>query len=478
MTPLTKRRILIIDDQDSIHDDYRKIICPARPRQTSLDDVEAELFGAAPEENLDWDIYEIDSAYQGQDAAAMVEQSLREGRPYAVAFVDIRMPPGWDGIKTVRRLWELDPEILVVLCSAYSDYTWDDIDRELGRTDRFLILRKPFDNVEVRQCAAALAERWTVARADALTGLLNRRVFEEHLRREWAHSLRHECPLACVMLDLDFFKSINDNHGHGAGDQTLMAVAGLIEKAARPGDTVCRFGGEEFCVLMPNADEEQAAAWADEVRRQVAASPVCAAHKPIPVTVSGGVPSLNAAAFLQEDLVAQADAALLAAKQAGRNRILRWTELSATEEDDQRVRRYAELFAGLTAGDLMVSPVECLRLEATVGEATELFLQSGFNAAPVTDDEGLLVGILTERDIVEALGVPNGWSNAVREVMTPRVIQYEPSTPADVIFKFLCRVKLRRVVIADQGRPVGMVSCNSFLRWFCDSHDKQLTCNS
>ncbi len=94
----------------------------------------------------------------------MVEKSLAEGRPYAVAFVDIRMPPGWDGIQTVREIWSIDPEILIVLCSAYSDYSWDDIVAQLGRTDRFLILRKPFENVEVRQCAAALTERWLISR--------------------------------------------------------------------------------------------------------------------------------------------------------------------------------------------------------------------------------------------------------------------------------------------------------------------------
>jgi DNA-binding LytR/AlgR family response regulator len=99
------------------------------------------------------DLYEVDSAFQGRDAVTLVEKALSEGRPYAMAFVDIRMPPGWDGIRTVRQIWAIDPEILIVLCSAYSDYAWEDIVRELGRTDRFLILRKPFDNIEVRQCA-------------------------------------------------------------------------------------------------------------------------------------------------------------------------------------------------------------------------------------------------------------------------------------------------------------------------------------
>ena len=167
MAAINKRRILIIDDQEAIHDDYRKIICPVSRGNDALSEVESQLFGDSAKPQDTADLYQVDSAFQGRDAVTMVEQSLAEGQPYAVAFVDIRMPPGWDGIHTVRRIWEIDPEILIVLCSAYSDYAWEDIVRELGRTDRFLILRKPFENVEVRQFTAALTERWVIARADA-----------------------------------------------------------------------------------------------------------------------------------------------------------------------------------------------------------------------------------------------------------------------------------------------------------------------
>src|SRR5436189_3340381 len=188
----------------------------------------------------------------------MVERALQDGRPYAVAFVDIRMPPGLDGVRTMRRIWEIDPEILAVLCSAFSDYSWEDLVRELGRTDRFLVLRKPFDNIEVRQCAAALAVRWMVARTDPLTGLLNRRSFQEHLNREFAVAIRNEQPLACVMIDADFFKSINDRYGHAFGDQALVSLSQTIASQIREGDILCRYGGEEFCAVLPNTDEAAA----------------------------------------------------------------------------------------------------------------------------------------------------------------------------------------------------------------------------
>lgn len=201
-------RILVIDDQETIHQDYRKII-GAKPSGggDELQSLTSDLFG---DEFLASDggepAFEIDSAFQGKDGYSLVQAALEEGRPYAMAFVDIRMPPGWDGIETVQRIWEIDPEMLIVLCSAYSDYTWESMVDKLGRTDRFLILKKPFENIEVRQFAMALTERWNLARTDALTGAMNRRAMCEQLQREWARSIRHDVPLSCVMIDLDFFK--------------------------------------------------------------------------------------------------------------------------------------------------------------------------------------------------------------------------------------------------------------------------------
>src|SRR3954451_3226138 len=162
MTLAAVRRILIVDDQESIHQDYRKILAPSLHERADLAAVEEQLFGkCVSSQELEEDRYELDSAFQSEQAIALVQQSLAEGRPYAVAFVDIRMPPGCDGIQTVKSLWDLDPDLLVVICSAYSDYRWEDIIQQLSRKDRFLILRKPFENIEVRQCAAALSERWS-----------------------------------------------------------------------------------------------------------------------------------------------------------------------------------------------------------------------------------------------------------------------------------------------------------------------------
>ena len=465
MSQLSKRRILIIDDQLDIHDDYRKIITPKQTQSSGLDEVEAELFGGVVTETKDWDWYEIDSAYQGHDALALVEQATAEGRPYAVAFVDIRMPPGWDGIQTVRKIWEKDPEILIVLCSAHSDYSWDDIVRELGRTDRFLILRKPFDGVEVRQCAAALSERWLVARTDALTGLLNRRSFEEHLQREWAYQVRNDRPLSCVMIDIDYFKTVNDRFGHSAGDRTLILLANLIQSHLRPGDVVCRYGGEELCVLMPNASETEGCAWAETLREAINEHSFAVADQTLRVTASFGVSTRTAAMFGADELVGLADEALRAAKQAGRNRVIGCTELSQVRDGVRRLQQYAMLFEHLTAQDIMTGSVVCLDKQLKVGEAVGTMLQCQITSAPVVNSDGVMVGIVSEKDIMESLGCGEGWDATLGRIMTSRVIHYDRNTPAHVIFEFLCRVQIRRVIIVEEGRPVGIVSRGSFLRW-------------
>jgi CheY-like chemotaxis protein len=124
-------RILVIDDNQAIHDDIRKILCPQTLTTSNLADDEAALFGETASE-FKLPTFQIDSAFQGQDGLAMIEQSLKDGRPYAMAFVDVRMPPGWDGVETTAKIWEKYPDLQVVICTAYSDYSWEDMLKKLG----------------------------------------------------------------------------------------------------------------------------------------------------------------------------------------------------------------------------------------------------------------------------------------------------------------------------------------------------------
>jgi len=160
LNTIKNNRILIVDDNRAIHSDFRKILCPSQGSE--LEGVEARLFEtevAAPRPT-----YEIDSVYQGQEALALVESARKARCPYAMAFMDVRMPPGWDGVETTSRIWQVCPDIQIVLCTAYSDYSWDEMIGKLGHSDRLVILKKPFDPVEVMQLTAALTEKYRLAR--------------------------------------------------------------------------------------------------------------------------------------------------------------------------------------------------------------------------------------------------------------------------------------------------------------------------
>ena len=154
----TPRRILVIDDNTSIHNDFRKILAPQESGADGLADAAAGLLGGIAKSSPR-STFEMHSAFQGREGLAAVQESVRNGRPFAIAFVDVRMPPGWDGIETTTHLWEADPDLQVVICTAYSDYDLDEIVAQLGLSDRFVILKKPFDPIEVVQLANALAEK-------------------------------------------------------------------------------------------------------------------------------------------------------------------------------------------------------------------------------------------------------------------------------------------------------------------------------
>jgi PAS domain S-box-containing protein len=153
------RRILIVDDNESIHSDFHNILCPDEVDQTNVNEMEAVLFEETKRVEQPKG-FELDSAFQGKEGLEMVKKALEEGRPYALAFVDVRMPPGWDGIETIARLWEVDPDLQIVVCTAYADYSWEEIRAKVGQPDSLLVLKKPFDNIEVQQLAHALTKKW------------------------------------------------------------------------------------------------------------------------------------------------------------------------------------------------------------------------------------------------------------------------------------------------------------------------------
>ena len=159
--PIPSRWILVIDDNPTVCEDFRKIL-QRNTQASSLLAARAALFeDTSLDETAEG--FEVDCADQGQTGLAMVQSALQRGSPYAVAFVDMLMPPGWDGLETIDQLWSVDPELEIVICTAFVDLLRDRFTQRLEHSDKLLILRKPFDNIEVWQLASVLTQKWYLA---------------------------------------------------------------------------------------------------------------------------------------------------------------------------------------------------------------------------------------------------------------------------------------------------------------------------
>jgi diguanylate cyclase len=344
------RRILIIDDNRDIHRDFRKVIGGGLDDAGSMAAAELAILGEVAPTSLKH-AFEIDSAYQGQEGVALVQQALKDGRPYAMAFVDMRMPPGWDGLETIERLWAVDPDVQVVICSAHSDYDWTDVVARLDHSDKLLVIKKPFEAIEVVQSANALTRKWQnerivrrqvetleqavvvrteslesankqlrhLATHDALTGLPNRVLMDDRISQSIVLAERQNQTFAVMLLDLDRFKLVNDSLGHRAGDELLKEVAHRLKTVVRDIDTVVRLGGDEFVLIITPSPERDAAQLAAARIIEALEAPVRIAGVEIHTSPSIGIAFYPDDALNVENLVAHADAAMYSAKQRGRN---------------------------------------------------------------------------------------------------------------------------------------------------------------
>ncbi len=204
-------RVLVIDDNPAIHEDVRKILCPkVSEASVSLDALEAELLGDDRATSRPTASFHVDDAHQGREGLELVKRAVAEGQPYAMAFVDVRMPPGWDGVETTLELWKVAPSLQIVICTAYSDYSWDEMLTKLGSSDRLVVLKKPFDTVEVLQLANALTEKWNLQQqARAHAAELERRVRERTSALEATNTTLHEEITRRIAMELDLKRAKN-----------------------------------------------------------------------------------------------------------------------------------------------------------------------------------------------------------------------------------------------------------------------------
>ncbi|MCY2924322.1 MAG: diguanylate cyclase [Planctomycetota bacterium] len=397
-------RILVIDANPLIHEDFHRVF---RGSPTSAGSDLAVLFGDAPASDpgeSEQDVFEIDTALQGQEGLAKLKQSLAEGNPYSVAFVDMRMPPGWNGIETIRELWKADRNLQVVICSAYSDYSPEEISRNLGENGGMLLLRKPFDSLEVRQLVSALSSKWLLNRRrgelevvvdqrtaelkrlalhDPLTGLPNRLLFQDRLRTALQRRRRdpaYKC--AVLFIDADGFKGVNDSLGHEAGDQLLLQIAERLRESIRETDSLCpwsggsggegsvvaaRLGGDEFAVMLDGIHEDQDAARVAQRILTRCGEPYTVKNHTVHCSVSIGITTSTLGYEDAEGMLRDADTAMYHAKHEGRARVAVFdqemhervmsrltmeSELREAIEKDQIILHYQPILA-LRTGNLV-----------------------------------------------------------------------------------------------------------------------------
>ncbi len=336
-------RVLIADDEPAVLDAYKRIFNgsgnAAKSPDKSMSDLRAKLFGNAGSKPKQTHMDFIVEYTQGAEEALEAVRTARETRrPFSMAFLDMRMPPGPDGVWAAREIRAIDPNLDIVMATAYSDVDPREISDQVPPVDKIFYVQKPFHPYEVRQLALALGRKSEaearirqLAFYDSLTGLPNREFFKIRLLQAIEVAKRQNRSLAVLFMDLDNFKRINDTLGHGVGDQLLRTTAERLTRSIRASDSItrlplrgvengiARFGGDEFMILLTDMNKsEEVTTVANRIRENLCVPLKLGEHEVI-VSTSIGIATFPDDGEDAETLVKNADMAMYFAKRNGRN---------------------------------------------------------------------------------------------------------------------------------------------------------------
>lgn len=342
----TPIRVLVADDEADVRDAYRQVLLESDVSKdlAAFRKLRARLFskgdGADPDAPAAAGLVPAFDPMFCSDAESAVEAvraAVAAGQPFAVVFLDMRMPPGKDGVWAAKCIRDLDPAVEIVICTAYSDTDPCTIGGIVPPEDKLSYLQKPFHPHEIRQMTISLGSKWRaehrivrLAYFDPLTGLANRQQALECLDSAIEAARKQDRTMAVLYLDLDNFKRVNDTLGHGVGDQLLCAVADRLRRVLRHGDAVApalgpgplsghiaRMGGDEFVAILPDLNApEDAGVVAARLIEQLQ-MPICLDEHSVVITPSIGIAHYPADGTDGHALMRNADLAMYFSKRRG-----------------------------------------------------------------------------------------------------------------------------------------------------------------
>ncbi len=403
---------------------------------------------------------------QAEDGGGAWDSAKTDCPPIVVTDWNMPNMSGLELCRSIRERHGLD-NVYVLIATARD--TGDDLSEamEAGAND---FLSKPIREEEflarIRSAEMSLSrlqEKTLLAETDPLTGILNQRSFKQRCERAIETAVAAGQPISCVVLDIDLFKQFNDEYGHATGDEVLRVVADVLSEHVRGSDLVGRIGGDEFCVLLTDANEQNALAFANRIRNEVASRSSNGANESLRIRTTLGVASVVESGVSYEiaidELIQLADTALLAAKSEGRDRALSTSDMHRSRQSQlNRGNTLVDRLREIHADEVMTTSIAVFRDNQHLSDARGKFIQSGVDCACVVNSMSELVGMVSERDFMSTLTTREVGDRPLSSVMNNNLTRFPLKTSVAVVWDSLQRnPMLRAVIVNTNGFPVGLV---------------------